>query len=97
MDGSFTGGVYSDHHPLLILMSGENVGNQNRPFRFEAVWLLHEGFRDVINSKWRRNVHVEENLEGLKIHLKEWNKHTFGNIHYRKKKNPCSYRRNPTC
>lgn len=45
----------SDHNPIkLYLKSGFTTSPGNRPFRFEAMWLKHEGFNDFITQKWQQ-------------------------------------------
>ncbi|KAL7213867.1 hypothetical protein ACSBR1_026324 [Camellia fascicularis] len=45
--------TYSDHSPLVALTQGMHPSNPNtRPFRFEATWLYHPTFPDVITKSW---------------------------------------------
>ncbi|PNY01900.1 hypothetical protein L195_g025203 [Trifolium pratense] len=43
--------VQSDHHPIIVLLQGENNTNKNRPFRFEAAWTSHADFNNFLHSK----------------------------------------------
>lgn len=44
----------SDHNPIkLCLKSGFASSPANRPFRFEAMWLKHEGFKEFITQNWQ--------------------------------------------
>ncbi|KAL8136632.1 LOW QUALITY PROTEIN: hypothetical protein V2J09_002633 [Rumex salicifolius] len=49
----------SDHNPLLVRFDGKPQRNHCRgPFRFQAMWLSHPNFKEVLNTNWRK----EENL-----------------------------------
>jgi hypothetical protein len=43
--------VGSNHCPIILLTKDERVRLKYQ-FRFEASWLLREGFRDQLLSKW---------------------------------------------
>ncbi|CAJ2652742.1 unnamed protein product [Trifolium pratense] len=76
--------VQSDHHPIIVLLQGENNTNKNRPFRFEAAWTSHADFNNFLHSKWEKDKDIVQSLHELMTHLKKWNKETFGNIFKRK-------------
>lgn len=59
---------------------------RNRPFRFEAAWLCHPGFREMLVSSWSGELSTQQALEGLKLKLQKCNKEVFGNIQQRKDK-----------
>ncbi|KAL7170539.1 hypothetical protein ACSBR2_035417 [Camellia fascicularis] len=43
--------TYSDHSPLIVLTQGMHSHNPtSRPFRFEAAWLCHPSFSDVVKK-----------------------------------------------
>lgn len=47
----------SDHAPLYLQLEPETRGNPSRrPFRFEAAWLKHEGFRELLQASWNGNL-----------------------------------------
>jgi len=55
-----------------------------RPFRFEAAWLQHEGFKDLLSASWNRDIRTQEALSMLRRTLQMWNKEVFGDVHKRK-------------
>ncbi|XP_028113017.1 uncharacterized protein LOC114311151 [Camellia sinensis] len=57
-----------------------------RPFRFEAAWISHPGFLDIINSSWT-NMHnnLLDSTAEFTRRVTEWNKEVFGNIFKRKR------------
>lgn len=59
----------------------------DRPFRFEAAWLLHDGFDDWMEQEWDGEGDLTTTLRNFATKLKAWNKATFGNIFQRKKRN----------
>ncbi|KAK3231896.1 hypothetical protein Dsin_003777 [Dipteronia sinensis] len=45
--------VVSDHCPVLIQLHSNHIPNAScKSFRFEAVWLKHRKFEDVISKNW---------------------------------------------
>lgn len=77
----------SDHAPLYIQLQSEDGGDpKRRPFRFEAAWLGHTGFKDLISSSWRREITTPEALSMLQKTLRKWNREVFGDIQMRKEK-----------
>lgn len=43
----------SDHSPLLINFEHRrNANRRRRPFRFEAIWLTHPNFNQLVNDNW---------------------------------------------
>lgn len=75
----------SDHAPLYLQLSPEAKGNpERRPFRFEAAWLNHPGFKDLLANSWRNELSTPEALEGLRVKLRQWNKEVFGDINKKK-------------
>eukprot|EP00253_Pinus_taeda_P017298 PITA_17298 len=59
-----------------------------RPFRFDGFWLTHQAFKDFVRTIWAAFIppegskmfQLQQKLRFLKIHLKRWNRETFGNI-----------------
>ncbi|KAG7558925.1 Ribonuclease H-like superfamily [Arabidopsis thaliana x Arabidopsis arenosa] len=77
----------SDHVPLFIQLAPEmRCDPRRRPFRFEAAWLSHESFKELLTNSWNPNVSTPQALEGLQRTLRKWNKEVFGDIHLRKEK-----------
>lgn len=76
----------SDHSPL-ILMTRCVEKKSKRSFKFELMWLDHEGLKDVIESHWLPwNVEVDDisscflnNLSRVKNALIKWSKKEFPN------------------
>lgn len=75
--------VNSDHAPLLLNL-GKRKGGGRRGFMFQAAWLCHHNFSDMVDRKWNQNEDTLYNTCKLASTLKQWNKLTFGNIHKRK-------------
>lgn len=46
--------VQSDHHPLIISLTGKQKSFGERPFRFEAAWLKHQDFKKFIRVLFGR-------------------------------------------
>ncbi|KAL8152543.1 hypothetical protein V2J09_010303 [Rumex salicifolius] len=65
----------------------KNGGNPaRRPFRFEAAWLAHPSFKEILSTSWDPNISTPAALNVLKNKLKKWNKEVFGNIFARKER-----------
>lgn len=79
---------YSDHCPLLLqLRTVKDASLGSRPFRFEAVWLLHRDFHGWLEREWEWEGCLNTALRKLAAKLDAWNRDTFGNIFRRKKRN----------
>ncbi|CAA7037235.1 unnamed protein product [Microthlaspi erraticum] len=57
---------------------------RKRPFRFEAAWLKHPGFKQMLEISWNKDMETPRALEKLKVALKKWNRDVFGDIQKRK-------------
>ncbi|CAA7048083.1 unnamed protein product [Microthlaspi erraticum] len=76
----------SDHTPLYVqLEPGVRGDPKRRPFRFEAAWLKHPGFGDLVKSKWDGEVDTPRALEKRAV-LRRWNRDVFGDIQKRKER-----------
>ncbi|PKU74124.1 hypothetical protein MA16_Dca023857 [Dendrobium catenatum] len=79
----------SDHAPILLNI---NVANEigSYAFRFLNMWLLHDSFKDVLQTNWNAPVFLDNNISSmlrlqaklsrLKQCLRYWNKNVFKNI-----------------
>ncbi|KAL7183941.1 hypothetical protein ACSBR2_026167 [Camellia fascicularis] len=79
--------TYSDHSPLVIYTQSMHSPNpQNRPFRFEAAWLSHPNFSEVVNDSWlNMDCHFLAAINNFTQNVKTWNRDVFGNIFKRKR------------
>lgn len=70
----------SDHCPLLI--KSRDIDWGPKPFRFQDVWLTHQGCLEIIKNSWLKNngKPFMEKLKMVKTDLKVWNSQDFGNI-----------------
>ncbi|CAM8877709.1 unnamed protein product [Rhodiola kirilowii] len=76
----------SDHYPLLVDFHRKRRVHKKRLFRFEPMWLRHEGYSDFINSCWRDEEmegDLMKNLRGCRVKLASWNKRIFGKTNER--------------
>lgn len=77
----------SDHTQIYVLLDPVRKANpRRRPFRFEAAWLKHDGFKELLVSSWNGEMSTPEALVSLKEKLKKWNKEIFGDVSMRKEK-----------
>ncbi|KAG7559686.1 Reverse transcriptase domain [Arabidopsis thaliana x Arabidopsis arenosa] len=75
----------SDHAPLYVQLSpavGQN--RRRRPFRFEAAWLSHPSFKDLVRASWNGELQTPMALDELKEKLQQWNKDVFGDVQKKK-------------
>ncbi|KAF7844997.1 ribonuclease H [Senna tora] len=70
----------SYHNPLWIRFnpSADSTFKKDRPFRFLAPWVMHEGFGDLVKDAWRDGVDWGSALNEFYGTVKDWNKKTFG-------------------
>jgi len=48
---------YSDHNPLFLRFGGLPLARGTRPFRFEAVWIDHQDYENVVRNSWNSSNH----------------------------------------
>ncbi|XP_021826800.1 uncharacterized protein LOC110767533 [Prunus avium] len=79
--------VKSDHCPLLISLQSSHLPCANvKPFRFQAMWLLHPTFRSFVAEKWADCTgNILQITKDLSIALVDWNKDVFGSLFRNKK------------
>lgn len=77
----------SDHSPMYVQLNPKVVSNpRRRPFRFEAAWLQHPSFRDLLTASWDYQLGTPEALNKLRDKLKKWNRDVFGDVTKKKEK-----------
>ncbi|CAA7053603.1 unnamed protein product [Microthlaspi erraticum] len=75
----------SDHAPLYLQLSPVLSGDpRRRPFRFEAAWLKHASFQDLVRTSWKGDLNTNVALCELRRVLVRWNKKVFGEVSKRK-------------
>ncbi|CAA7036501.1 unnamed protein product [Microthlaspi erraticum] len=75
----------SDHAPLYVQLTPVvSRDPKRRPFRFEAAWLKHPEFQELLKTSWRRDLSTNEALRVLQRTLVRWNKEVFGDVTKRK-------------
>ena len=63
-----------DHRPLLMKDNITPLRNLNsRPFRFQAAWLINDGFKDFVATSWDRNVTYMEAANRFRHKVIVWN------------------------
>ncbi|KAL7254737.1 hypothetical protein ACSBR1_008974 [Camellia fascicularis] len=79
--------MYSDHSPLVVFTQDMHPSNpKSRPFRFEAAWLCHPNFPDVVLKSWANmNTNLVGAITEFTHNVKTWNKEVFGNVFKRKR------------
>ncbi|KAK4476678.1 hypothetical protein RD792_015838 [Penstemon davidsonii] len=78
--------THSDHHPLLTLCNGLDRPRARRPFRFELAWFTDPQCKEIVEQVWNSTNSIYEAIDQLPKMLKEWNKCSFGNIFFRKRR-----------
>lgn len=48
----------SDHSPILLRCYSDIVEKSSRPFRFQAAWVSHEGFAQVVQNAWKMGIRL---------------------------------------
>lgn len=71
---------------ILITKFRVQSDPKRRPFRFEAAWLKHSGFKDLLTASWKRDISTAAALVSLKDTLRRWNREVFGDVMKRKEK-----------
>jgi hypothetical protein len=77
--------LHSDHHPLLLRCGNLSQRSGPRPFRFEAAWITHPEYQDVVRTAWSKTTPCPiAGLNQVKIDSLNFNSNVFGNIRHRK-------------
>jgi exonuclease III len=78
--------LHSDHNPLLLRFGGLPLARGPRPFRFEAAWIDHKDYMDLVYHSWNSsNHHTVTALKTVRENSIKFNKDVFGNIFQRKR------------
>ena len=76
--------LHSDHNPLLLRFGGLPLARGPRPFRFEAAWIDHHEYADLVKNSWHLP-NITASLAKVQENSIIFNKEVFGNIFQRKK------------
>lgn len=77
-----------DHYPIIISTHGKKQLNRPAtPFRFHAMWLYDNMFKDFVESKWNKSHDcISKKTSRLAKELQIWNQDIFICIFKRKMK-----------
>ncbi|KAL4638398.1 hypothetical protein ACB092_03G143700 [Castanea dentata] len=79
--------VNSDHCPLLLNLKPVESEHQNRPFRFQSIWLSHSDFPNIVRDAWEgQGVRLADATSDFVNKAKIWNREVFGNVFAKKKR-----------
>ena len=78
--------TFSDHCPILIELCKANVNQQNKPFRFQTMWLFHQDFPTVVQQAWSEDRDLQEATLDFVVRAKKWNCEVFRNLFAKKKR-----------
>ncbi|XP_072064539.1 uncharacterized protein [Arachis hypogaea] len=79
--------LHSDHCPLFTRCKmAKRVTKGHRPFRFQAAWMTHPLFRNIVDTAWNRGApDVVKYLLEVQKDVTSFNKKVFGNIFVKKR------------
>ena len=75
----------SDHKPLWIVLDGMDC-RQNRPFRFEQMWMTKKGCGEMIEAVWKETYDTHggqkilNKVDRCGLELTKWSKNCFGSV-----------------
>ena len=76
----------SDHAPILFQMEKrERSCCRERPFRFEASWVLHSNFNSFVEEAWSNEKGWNENLNEFTTKINSWSREVYGHLERRKR------------
>lgn len=75
----------SNHLPILFELKNTAVRHKKRIFRFENMWLKHDGCKQVIDSSWGTDpctsiTDVVSKIKSCGEALAKWNREDFGQV-----------------
>ena len=80
--------INSDHYPLLLNLNLNTSSTNNRPFKFQSIWLSHKDFPTVVREAWAgMESNLEGTISGFTTKAQRWNRDVFGNVFVKKKTN----------
>ena len=78
--------LHSDHNPLLLRFGGLPLARGPRPFCFEAAWIDHNDYAELVSQSWSSSNHnTIAALKKVEENSIIFNKEIFKNIFKRKK------------
>jgi len=79
--------LHSDHNPILLRFGGLPLARGPRPFRFEAAWIDHEEYANLVDKAWNSSNHnTITSLSKVRDNSIIFNHEVFGNIFRRKQR-----------
>ncbi|KAK2640629.1 hypothetical protein Ddye_028424 [Dipteronia dyeriana] len=80
--------ISSDHCPIVLCLRISHIPRSSlKPFKFEAMWIKHKGFGNLVKTGWDRNGgSLSDKISNLSNDLKVWNKEVFGCIFHNKRR-----------
>ncbi|XP_062006018.1 uncharacterized protein LOC133723218 [Rosa rugosa] len=77
----------SDHCPILVKLNHcRSLIRRNSPFRFQAMWMQHDNYMDMVKETWNSCAgDLFSETATLARSLNTWNKEIFGNIFKQKR------------
>ncbi|GLT60154.1 hypothetical protein SLA2020_329350 [Shorea laevis] len=76
-----------DHCPIILNTKRLDIPSRSqRPFRFEAAWLTHPSFKNLLINSWNPDVSLHNALTIFTREVQNWNQQVFGNIFHRKRR-----------
>ncbi|KAK6159681.1 hypothetical protein DH2020_003062 [Rehmannia glutinosa] len=82
--------IHSDHAPLIVYLDGadkrlaHNKKQRKKLFRFESIWLEHEGCTEVVKLAWTSTMNgpqFEEKVKACSLALQQWDNAHCGKPH----------------
>ena len=77
--------ITSDHKPLWIVPKGMDC-KQQKPFRFEQMWMTERGCGETIEAVWMGNyeepdgMRVQKKIDNCGKELMKWSKNNLGSV-----------------
>ncbi|KAK2653365.1 hypothetical protein Ddye_013221 [Dipteronia dyeriana] len=80
--------VTSDHCRILLCLHSNHVSQKSlKPFRFEAMWLKHKNFGDLMKQYWSMSSEsLKDKIFMFCNKLKDWNENIFNCIFQKKRR-----------
>lgn len=87
--------THSDYYPLLLTLQPRRPLKQEQIFCFKIMWMSHPDLINTVLDSWSNSPHIIQNIKEFRNQVRLWNKSTFGNLIYKKKKNSKGLGKNP--
>ncbi|XP_058756007.1 uncharacterized protein LOC131629227 [Vicia villosa] len=77
---------FSDHHPIMVVLSNNSIDDRGKQFRFENAWMVDHKYEDRLKGFWKAGDDILSNLNRIKREAQDWKECTINHVQRTKKR-----------